>query len=77
MNTPRKAAKAAGHARFVSTPCKVCGCPERYTSCGNCVACNKRRSREQGRDPVYVAKHVEAKKRRLAAKKAIDSAAPV
>jgi hypothetical protein len=37
--TPRQAAAAAGQRRYEASPCKTCGGTERYTSCGNCIAC--------------------------------------
>jgi 7-cyano-7-deazaguanine synthase in queuosine biosynthesis len=72
MTTPRQSALAAGQPRYKSTPCKVCGHGERYTSCGNCVACNLRRALEQGKDPRVKALRAASKKARMEKKKSLD-----
>jgi len=43
------AAAASGEKRWQGPPCDHCDGAERWTSTGQCVECNRRASREQGR----------------------------
>jgi len=35
-----------GKARYIGSPCKICGCVHRYTINSGCVDCVRRRNKE-------------------------------
>jgi hypothetical protein len=47
MNTKRREALARGEVIYEGKPCPTCGSVQRYVLNDACVACTRRRSREQ------------------------------